>query len=223
MQRILKSIKNEQPLNVVQITQLGLLLFAGTWLGSFVVLPTDWLRYLLPVAILSSVFIGVYVNHLAERRKQSVNAIRRRPNAVQFTLRTALLGAALITLMTPLMAFVYETYLTSPSSDYDDVVRYLNTQTPTAAKIETYESELFFLVDRPFNYPPNSVQHQLNRQVFLGQEERIEYDPLETDPDYLVVGPAGQMWHLYEEVLQSDAFHLAETLGSYEIYQRERS
>jgi hypothetical protein len=96
----------------------------------------------------------------------------------------------------------------------------LNSQTSSGALIETYESELHFLLDRPYHYPPDQTHVDLNRRTFLWQDVPIRYDPLASNPDYLVVGPFGRLWRLYEPVLASGAFRLWQTIGPYEIYRR---
>jgi len=102
------------------------------------------------------------------------------------------------------------------------VARFLNSQTDTDALIETYESELFFLVDRSFHYPPDDVQHLLNRRTFLGEDLQIGYDPSLWDPDYVVLGPFTRMWGLYDSWLAGDDFGLVFQTSRYQVFKRSR-
>ena len=66
-------------------------------------------------------------------------------------------------------------------------------------------------------------QGALNRRTFLGDRDvEITYDPLEADPDYLIVGPRAELWELYGPVLESGAFREEYAIGQYHLYERVR-
>ncbi|RIL07513.1 MAG: hypothetical protein DCC75_09970 [Proteobacteria bacterium] len=49
----------------------------------------------------------------------------------------------------------------------------------------------------------------------------ITYDPLEADPDYLVVGPwSRHVFKIYDSVISSGAFKEIKRIGDYSIYSR---
>src|SRR6185503_3970094 len=103
------------------------------------------------------------------------------------------------------------------------VAEFLNTSTPPDALIETYESELFLLLDRRYHYPPDSVHVELNRRTFLHQDVPIPYDPLAANPDYLVVGEMSRLWQLYVAVIASGTFRRVKTFEGYDVYERVRN
>ena len=117
---------------------------------------------------------------------------------------------------------LYRNYSSTDSGAALEVAALLNTRTPPGARIETYESELHFLLNRPYHYPPDQVHVDLNRRMLLGEQAPIAYDPLAADPDYLVVGSFAGWNGLYEPVLQSGAFRLTNHVGGYDIYERVR-
>jgi hypothetical protein len=78
------------------------------------------------------------------------------------------------------------------------------------------------LLERPYHYPPNAVQDQLNRQTFLGQSVAVEYEPLAADPDFLVVGPMAKLWQLYARVIDAGEFERIPSCSRYDVYQRVR-
>jgi hypothetical protein len=88
--------------------------------------------------------------------------------------------------------------------------------------IETYESELFFLLKRRYHYPPDQVHVELIRRNSLGERVSITYDPLAEHPDYLVVGPQSKFWDLYDPYLRTGAFRLVRDYSRYQIYERAR-
>ena len=114
------------------------------------------------------------------------------------------------------------TYFTNADSSILQVSHFLNTETSSNALIETYDPELFFLLERPYHYPPDQLHIKLIRRYIFRQPLAIEYDPLAQDPEYLVVGPRRKLWPLYEAVLSTGAFHLIKSYGDYQIYHRLR-
>ena len=93
---------------------------------------------------------------------------------------------------------------------------------PPTTRVETYESELHFLLNRPYHYPPDQLHVELNRRSLLGQETPVIYDPLSSDPDILVVGTFARGNDLYAPVLASGAFRPILRDETYEVYQRVR-
>jgi hypothetical protein len=51
---------------------------------------------------------------------------------------------------------------------------------------------------------------------------KVDYDPLEVDPDYLVIGPFSKKWELYDDALAAGEFRLVYQVPNYEIYERVR-
>jgi hypothetical protein len=121
------------------------------------------------------------------------------------------------------LSMIYRTYHSDADLTVLDVAAFLNTETPHDARIETYDSELFFLLNRPYHYPPDEVHVQLNRRTFLGENVNLNYDVLSFDPDYLVIGPHARMWRLYEDVINDGHFRLIRDFGRYTVYRSAKS
>ena len=118
---------------------------------------------------------------------------------------------------------LYRTYILDADTSVQQAADFLNSQTRSDALIETYDSELFFLLNRPYHYPPDQIHVELIRRTFLYDDNTvIHYDPLAANPDYLVVGPHSKQWRLYEPVLRSGAFRLLRSYARYQIYERIR-
>ncbi|KPV48497.1 hypothetical protein SE17_37755 [Kouleothrix aurantiaca] len=101
-----------------------------------------------------------------------------------------------------------------------EAAEFLNSNTPPNARVETYESELFFFLQRPYHFPPDQLHVALNRQMVLKQAVPIHYDPLATQPDVVVVGSFSRMWQLYRIVPATPGFRLVRSFGVYDIYER---
>jgi hypothetical protein len=116
---------------------------------------------------------------------------------------------------------LYKTYILDADTSVQEAADFLNFQIPPGAMIETYDSELFFLLNRPYHYPPDQIHVELIRRTFLYDDDVvIDYDPLVANPDYLVVGPHSKQWRLYNSVLSSGAFRLLRSYARYQIYER---
>ncbi|NLG51382.1 MAG: hypothetical protein GX552_14850 [Chloroflexi bacterium] len=199
----------------------------SSWLVWFLFVSIAYLRYIFPILFIGSIFVAATIGRLAHGDgppalfHHAARSLRTWPPT-----RSGL-ASVLLTVVLSATAIANVSIVARMSTDADDLgltdtASLVNEHTPPSATIETYESELFFLLDRPYHYPPDEVQHRLNRRTFLGQDIPIEYDALTADPDYLIVGDMARMWHLYDDVLSTGAFRPLETIGRYEIYERFR-
>jgi hypothetical protein len=210
--------------------RLSLLALAGSWFGWFVLLSVGVPRYLFPATFIGSMFVAAWLSELtsgfdlAATLKRALGMFRNGGLNRQS-------GAALLVIL--LLAATIPITLQTLARDYFDAndrsaqqtADFLHTQTLPDARIETYESELHFLLDRPYHFPTDQVHVELNRRGLLHQETAIEYDPLANDPDYLVVGRFARGNDLYAPVIASGAFRLIHSFGSldgYLIYERIR-
>ena len=100
---------------------------------------------------------------------------------------------------------------------YAQVVSFLNNETPTNALIETYDSELFLLLERDYHYPPDALQHKLNQKKYLNREVSIDYDPTVEGIDCVAIGWT-KMWPLYDDLLEDDTFELVYENAIYRVF-----
>jgi len=211
----------------VGVTEIALLILAGSWFLWWALLSVGWLRYLFPALFVSGMFTGSLLHDLtggfslAFVGRHVARVVRPR----QWDRRSfgVLLAAALVIMaVAATVPTLIHAYGRDANTSLPAVVAYINDEAPSGAVVETFESELFFLLQRPYHYPSNEVQFQLNRRTFLGQEVPIDYDPLQADPDYLVVGSMGKMWRLYDPLIEAGSFHLVQHVGPYDVYERVR-
>jgi hypothetical protein len=214
-------------LSAPQVLRLSLLALAGSWFAWFLLLSVGTPRYFFPPVFLGSMFVAVALHDFTGgfRVKETLDRVvlalkeqawlRAIGSLCMIVLLTLVLSVTLLTF--------YRYYITYSSTSAVEVANFFHTQTPPDTLIETYESELHFLLDRPYHYPPDQVHVELNRRAMWLQEVEIDYDPLAADPDYLVTGEFVSKNDLYAPVLETDAFRLVETIGNYKIYERVRS
>jgi hypothetical protein len=209
------------------VVKQALLVLASSWLIWYVSLSVGWFRYLFPPVFIASIFVAHLLDYLTnhfnlistiERSWSLLRCLRITAQTV-----TALIAVLLITISVSItVRGLYHSYAINIDNSTSQTVQFLNSQTSSDALIETYDSELFFLLERRYHYPPDQIHVELNRRTFLHQDVPIEYDPLAANPDYLVVGPQSKLWKLYDAVLKTEAFRLVRSSRRYEIYERVR-
>lgn len=199
--------------------------FTCSWLLWFAALAMPWNRYLYPAVFFGSVFVAALLLklsdglHLPRMIRAAATVFRKFP--IRFNGLAALFCFVLLSYMAAII--IINMHHTSPNNDIEKVSQYLNRATPANARIETYDSELLLLVDRQFHYPPDQLQVELNRRTMLHQPVTITYDPMQADPDYIVIGPFGNVWSLYNTtVSQQETWKLIYELPTYQVYERIR-
>jgi hypothetical protein len=221
-----------------KLVRLAIWSLAGSWYAWYVFLAIWWERYFFPSIFLSSMFLSAFLYHLTSHYnfrmllKQAFTTFRRdKPLSIQdIVMTTRGVAGLLVTGWICVLAFLsviiyFLLYTRIPDSSPIDVARYLDMNTPPGAMIETYESEIMFLVNRPVHFPPENYQVELHYPTYFGIDRPITYDALIADPDYLVTGPYSDAIHLgrlYAPVLASGDFRLIAVFPAYKIYARVR-
>jgi len=208
--------------------RFSLLVLAGSWFAWFMCFSVGWVRYVFPATFIGSIFVAAMIYDLsrgcdvAYTIQQSLIFFKGRGFNKEAV--GALLILVIVATSAPRTAMaLYKTYVLDADTSVQQVAEFLNSQTRAAALIETYDSELFFLLNRPYHYPLDQIHVELIRRTFLYDDNTIiHYDPLAANPDYLVVGPHSKQWRLYEPVLRSGAFRLLRSYARYQIYERVR-
>lgn len=224
--RMVRTLRPNAPDADVQLLRLSLLAFAGSWIGWYLLLSVGVPRYLFPGWVMAAPFMAVLLHDLSNGYRltsvlqEMILGLRKR----RFTRAT--LGAWAVCLMVvmslslTLMSF-NRYYLQETDRSAEQVAALLNALPPDA-RIETYESEIHFLLNRPYHFPPDQTHVELNKRSLLGQEITVDYDPLQANPDYLVVGRFAGENKLYEPWIKRGDFRLIETIGLYRVYERVR-
>lgn len=200
----------------------------GSWCAWHILLSVGWARYAFPPMFIGALFIAALLNRLTGGFNLkatygfALKAIRTR------TWRGdgfyALLAIFVVAAMSvPAVRSLYLFSLVQSDASLTETTHFLNTTVQPDDTIETYESELFFLLDRRYHFPPPRVNVEIIKKSWIDPKTTIVYDPLTENPKYLVVGGWGKLTQLYEPVLQTGAFRLVHSIGDYDIYERKRN
>jgi hypothetical protein len=209
------------------IMLLALISLASSWFLWYLFMANFFGRYLFPPLFFGSLFTSVLIHRLTagfNLRYMVANAsavITR----LQFNRMTigALFAVLLMSAYIPLSLLSLHTSFNPPvKSSVQEVVAYLDAHIERGMLIETYESELLFLSDHRFHIPPDQVFVDAERRKSVDPQHPVDYNPLQADPDYLVVGAFGGGWKLYDEVISSGDFRLIQAFPRYHIHQRVR-
>ncbi len=211
----------------LEMARLALWVLVSSWVLWYALLSIGWSRYLFPALFLGGVFVAGSIYDLTVGFDLSATIKRDSWNLAHGRLNVQNIGAVLAIVLMCIripttLGILYYNYTVIADDSVLKVAEFLNTETAPDALVETYDSEIFFCLERDYHYPPDQVQTQLNRYYILGQAATIVYDPLNADPDYLVVGPQGKLWHLYDSVLENGAFRLVMDNNRYAVYERVR-
>lgn len=209
------------------VTRLALWMLAGGWTVWYVVLSNGWLRYLFPAAFVGSMFVSVMLRDATHHfnLKLSVREFGRALRTRHLT-RSAVKFLLAIFLVAMLLPFnTAALYLSFAPGDGTSVVQaadYLNRQTPDTALIESYESELLFLLNRDYHFPPDQYSVDQMRNTLLNDNLPDNYDPLAARPDYIVAGTYARMWNIYDAALAAGQYRQVYANPEYQVYEMIR-
>ncbi len=197
----------------------GLLLplsFCMVWLGWFVFASVGWPRYAFPMLALCPLFLARLVHDspdiLAAVFKQPA---RRRQFSIGIVLATVLVVGW------GLSRPAFE--ILTVHDEAAQLARYLNQNVSHSALVETWESELGFLTNHRYHYPPPELLDKAVRRKWLnatGPTVAELYQPEKLNPDYLISGAFAQWNELYPAQLLIDRYQLIQSFGSYNLYRR---
>ncbi|MCS6318431.1 MAG: glycosyltransferase family 39 protein [Nitrospira sp.] len=207
--------------------RLMLLTFSLSWFGWFFLLSLGGARYAFPMWFVSAPFVmalfydwsrGYDVRGIAHSLWSGFRAGEMALPQIKSV------GAVLLVLLS-LWMVVATRYAFRGREDglaLQEVVAYLHRRVPSHAMIETYESELLFLLNSPYHYPPAQLNVDFIPQMWK-EERHLTYDALAADPDFLVVGEFGRWAGIYRSVIERGQMRLILQVGRYQVYERVRT
>ena len=205
------------------VARVMLLSLAASWYGWYLLLSIGWGRYLFPAVVLGIPFVAWLLHDLTggfqfrATWESIVSSVSGRKLTRQSLMAFVALALVLLMCRQPLLSFLHLADLPSDNSVVS-VARFINESTPEGSLIETYESELLFLLERPVHYPPPHLNVALIRRGWHDQTTPLAYDLSTIEADYIVVGDFGR--GVYDPLIQSGAFQSVRNWKRYSIYRR---
>jgi 4-amino-4-deoxy-L-arabinose transferase-like glycosyltransferase len=196
-----------------------------SWFIWYAVFAIDWIRYFFPPFFIGSIFISAYLDELTREyqlrllvKRSSTLILKREFN--QINIHSFILILSLSVNLATAIA-TDKIGLSNPQDNPNLAASYLVNHIPPGAVVETFESELYFLAPNiKYHFPSDLVSIQAQRKTTIDPLYVIDYDPMQANPDYLVVGYMGHLWPLYNDLIDRGIFSLQADIGGYQIYRR---
>ncbi len=194
-----------------------LAVIAGSWFIWYVTLSIGWGRYGFPALFLAAPFTA----DLIVRLFRLVRTRMGTPRASTYRIG----GVALLlffSTMTGRQVWIGARAIAEPQqrSGLEETASFVNHVTPPGSTIETYESELLFLLERPVHMPPAQLNVEFIRKNWLKGMEPMHYDLASVDARYLIIGTFGA--GLYDRLLVDHHYEVVRRFGGYTICRRTR-
>lgn len=194
----------------------SLFIFALSWTLWFIFGSLGWVRYYIPPYLIASIFTAqafhIWLNLINKNRGRNIQRMLTTFFVVILT------AYGLTANIIGITASIKEA-----NQDAETVVAYVEQHIPHTALIESYESELFFLLPKyRFHFPPHHIQVELNLRKFFDPKVTPSYSllALNIQPDYLITGSMEQLWQLYRTDIIEGNYHIVTTIGKYTIYKK---
>ncbi|MBK7256458.1 MAG: glycosyltransferase family 39 protein [Ignavibacteriae bacterium] len=212
---IVSSLRAGKEMSWNEVVRMMLALLAGSWYLWFITLSIGWGRYGFPAFFLIAPFSAELILRLVRAVRGTLSGIatpRIRWGAggllIFFCLMAGRQGSVGV------QALVQGV----PASGLEETAAFINHATPPGASVETYESELLFLLDRPVHVPPAQLNVDVIRRNWLGGSDTRTYDPLTVNAEYLIIGAFGT--GLYDPLIREGRYVPARRFGTYAIFRR---
>jgi hypothetical protein len=205
---------------------ISMLCLATSWFVWYMLLSNGGARYLASPCFLAGMFVSAMLYDVTghfnlretwQRAKKALHRSEMSPSNLA-ALFTVVLGIPYVIATLLLFNGLWLT----PDHSVSEVSEYLNTQAPPGSLVETYEAELFFCLKQPYHFPPDQKHIEFLRRQLMDPNLPVIYQPLEANPDYLVVGPIGEEWGVYDQVIADGDFRLLKEYSRYKLYERVR-
>lgn len=210
------------------LLSLALLGLGGSWLLWFVLFASPTFRYLFTPTFIGAVFISDMLFQLTQgfNIKKTLMCISNglRQHQISMEAIKAVTGLFIIEYGLLFMFFVVsQSVYNFGEPSLKEVTDYFRASELVDKTIETYDSELFFLLDQKYHYPPDEAHVVFIRQTLLGEERVSVYDPMVVNADYLIVGWFSRMWDVYEKALEGNQYRLVLSTKIYQVYKNLQS
>jgi hypothetical protein len=216
-----RSLSDDKSRYLLRLTLLSL---GSSWLAWYALLASPWHRYLFPPTFIGSVFTSYMLFELTEgfNFNKTVRNISQALRRFQISRKAvkAFLGLLIIEYgVFFLVIMLQQTFHSFGDTSLLQVTYYFNSVQLKAKTIESYDSELFFLLDQKYHYPPDQAHVLFNQQALYNINTSVPYDLNEVDSDYIIVGPFSRMWRVYNDALK-DGFRKVLDTENYQVYER---
>ncbi len=192
----------------------ALALFVGLYVLWFALLSVGWPRYAYIGLVFALLLLG---KALWDGALWAAGRLRWQTRVGQPLLLGLLAALAVFTNACPTLTYPGQ-------NGAGQVAAFVDIHIPPAAVIESWDWQIDAISDhQAFHHPHQRYLFEAIRQY--SHEQRafdLDYDLLQADPDYLIVGPFAAWTGIYDPALVNASFRLIASFEEYAIYERRR-
>jgi hypothetical protein len=188
----------------------------------YVIASIGWFRYAFLGFALSGIFVAGLFSAIVEGLEfrwgtTPLRSLFDGRNVSRLAIWVWLLAIIII----PATKTVFEIAFPIPTG-VQNLAAYLNANVPRDAVIETWETEVGFLTDHKYHFPPGDLLVVAVEQVYYnGETVQQHYDFVQTEqPEYLLMGTFSKWTQIYPLQDLSDHYRLIQSFGDYDLYRR---
>lgn len=203
---------------------VSLLLFTIVpWLFWFAALSIDYYRYITVPINLSLIFAGFFLERIISElrlvaKESSLNALVNK-RALLTCFMTMLLVYQL-TLNIFLQGY-YLYHIIGSNRELHEIARLVNSLQPKTGVVDTYESQLFFLLEKKYTYPSDQYHVELIKSAYDKNAEQPQYDIKKELPAFIIAGYwSMNMFHIYSLKGLNESYDVIYKNKLYVVYQR---
>lgn len=202
---------------------VAIFIFAASWTGWFLTLSIDFPRYFAPAATFGSIFSAFFIIYLVRKMtngKTALSFIKQRKMLIQKALLLTLVTLLLIQTVDGLQ---YAFHFISKDSSYNHEITVIaleiNSDASSNPIVETYESQIFHLLNVRYHYPPDQWNVQQIAKGVNREISEIYYDETNLNPDYIVIGKwSEKAFSLYQQIDNQPKYVLAKTSPHFKVF-----
>jgi hypothetical protein len=205
---------------VIRVALLGLTI---SWFAWYLLFSNAWFRYFYPPLFVGSLFAAAFLHEITNGF--SWKATLESYTQKSLSWKTILLPFVTLWILSfsCLTLFNWISVFANNEDNYLDVAQYVDKNIAQNALIETYETDMLFLLPQHrFHFPADQVHVDVETHTLYGNADPFGYNPLIANPDFLILGPYNEKHNLYDQKTIDSAFILIAEFPGYQIYERVR-
>jgi hypothetical protein len=219
----LRRLKQDDLVCQDELIRVAILGLTVSWMAWYLLFSNAWFRYYYPPIFFGSIYASALLFDITGGFSWSATFKKYKQKTL--SMKTMLLP--LIALWLLYLSFLTVTNFVSAFSNnqenYLDVATYIDQSIDKDALIETYETDIIFLLsEHRFHHPPDQVHVDAELNTLYNNPEPFSYNPLIANPDYLILGPYNKKHDLYDQLVINRSFDLIAEFPGYQIYKRVR-
>jgi len=201
----------------------SIFIFVILWTGWFTLLSIDFPRYFSPPAVFGSLFSALFITHLGQWVINKGGIVKFLQSGGILFQKGAVCIVLTLLIFQALHSVRYASWYLNQDHEYNptliELAEYFNSKPDIL--IESYDSQLFYLLDVPFRYPPDQTNVDQIASYLGRLEGEFVYDYEQYGSDYLVIGEwSEKVFKPYLDINENPSYELESETDQFRVYRR---